>query len=344
MSRSFLLVLLLTATMSAQAPITLPVCEGFNDAPGSTATPFPVGDNDRIGVLYSPSVDVQVGGVSFFFSQVGSPTNPLGVLGLLNATIELRDADPSTLRPVPTVRQSGAFLGAVFPSNVSDVYLEGSFNGTEILTAGSFYWFILDVNGASAGLPIVPGPLGISLGVDPAPTDAIVSVVDTGMGFGPLDTTNAFKFRVVSPDCNIPGRGPSWTNVGTACSIGANAPSLVGGALPAIGSNADLRIAGGVPGAPYGLFLAASVDPAGISIGAGCAIYLDLSSFATFFAAGLNPVLTGALDATGSASFVLPIPNDLGAIGASLAFQAAVVGPNAIGVLTTEAQVATIGF
>jgi hypothetical protein len=98
--------------------------------------------------------------------------------------------------------------------------------------------------------------------------------------------------------------------------------------LPALGNNlfvADVTM-GNPLGASY-LFLSSLPAAVPTQLGAGCSIYLDLTSLLAFVGAGVSPIGPQITNGLGDAGFPLAIPANPGLAGTSIYLQALVIDP-----------------
>jgi hypothetical protein len=138
--------------------------------------------------------------------------------------------------------------------------------------------------------------------------------IDTSVGFG--SNGNYYGDATLASIVITGSYAASATPVGSGCG-GAGAP-LLSCNPPVIGQNVTFSITNGTPLVSGALF-ASTVPAAPIVLGSGCAVYLDL---ATYFPL-INPLAT---DSSGAWLLTLPVPNDAGLVGLTLALQAALFG------------------
>lgn len=315
----------------AQTPA---VCDGLNHL-SPIAQGVSVSAGETVAIQYQPLADVTVQFPEVFVAVTG----PGAVVGA--GTVQILESDPATGLPSTNVLGSGTFNGIASgfggwmgPASLFPVTLSKT----------SQYWVTFSPD------PVV-APL--SLGAENSPPGPNVVASTRRVGTGPwamVGFADQYKLRFRSINCNPPGTGPTWTSVGVACQgTGSQAPDLAIIGPPRINTNVVLVVGGAAPGTPAALFWAEGTHPAGLPLGGGCTLHLDLPSFATFAAQGMNPLVVGTLDGTGTLQITLPVPATAALVGQTYAFQAALVLPQGVSVggtnvLLTQAQEAVIGF
>ncbi len=121
----------------------------------------------------------------------------------------------------------------------------------------------------------------------------------------------------------------SVTPIGTGCAPGGGPqPQLGSTQLPYLG-NATFAVdlSQAPPAAAAYLFLATAAAAPATPLGGGCSLYLDATSLMAFVQSGLFPLGPLATDATGGASWPLPVPALAPLAGAHVFLQAAIATP-----------------
>ncbi|MAG32925.1 MAG: hypothetical protein CL908_18770 [Deltaproteobacteria bacterium] len=251
------------------------------------------------------------------------------------AVFEIREADPTTGLPAATALSS--ISGPVFPGGSGGLWSGLPVFPEVTLWAGQSYWLSLrDTSGGS----------GITVGEQRMPPGAnlVTFAIDTGGGWGPLQT-GYVCVQLQSWQCGFPAY---WAPVGTPCAGGLSSmPTLTSTGLPNLGNPAPaLVVTNGptVPGTIAELWWSDGVRSVGTLLPNGCRHWLAVPGLIAFWNAGVNPYATRLLDATGSATFPTPVPNDPALLGAFFAFQALITDVATSGYGLTELQFATIGL
>lgn len=339
MIRARIVIALLSLAIAAPAqPSGQPqVCHGYNYATNS-ASNFQVLAGAEQGILYvvpatAPFVADQV---QLFFAN---PPGTGGVISITPAqgTMRIETADPLTGLPSGTVLATGP----VASGNTGIIAIGAGWHGFSFppitFAANQLIWVIFTV---------APYPGPGNLGVQNGGPDTVTSSQNTGTGWTSLSVANRFKLRFRSPNCNPAGTGPQWVTVGAGCySSTGFVPTLTPNGLPALGANVSLNVGNALPGQMAHLFFSIGVASNGATIlPNGCPLWLDWTSFLSFFQLGINPLLQLPVDATGSASFPLGVPVDVGIIGVPIGFQAAIDDPGVQGFSATEVELGIVGW
>lgn len=147
-------------------------------------------------------------------------------------------------------------------------------------------------------------------------------------GVGTVAPKIQLVFRTVSA---------SVRSIGVGC--GSPIPTLRPLGLPTIGNASfALEIAGGPAAQPSFLWLALDEANPPVTLGAGCATWLDLASLTLLLNLGVNPLGPVVTDAQGDATYPLPVPLDPGLAGQSLFLQGVVSAPgNPLGAALSNA-------
>lgn len=331
-----LLVLVLCPTLVPSASAQT-VCHGYNHLTNA-ATPVQILAGVEQGILYmvpagAPFVTDEV---QLYFT-VGGGTGGVISITPVQGTIRVETADAVTGLPSGTQLASGT-VASNFGSVIS---IGAGWRGVSFpsltLASGQLVWVIFTV---------APFPGPANLGVQNGGPDTVTSSQNTGAGWGALSVANAFKVRWRSANCNPSGTGPQWITTGTGCfSSTGVVPTLTPSGLPALGASLTLDVGNAIPGQVAHLFFSLGVAPGGsFGLPNGCPLWLEWNSFLTFVQLGINPLIELPVDATGTASFPLAVPLDVGFIGAALGFQAAIDDPGAQAFSVTEAELAVVGW
>ncbi|MAB90426.1 MAG: hypothetical protein CMJ90_13325 [Planctomycetes bacterium] len=323
--------------LAVVAPAQQQVCHGYNYTSNS-ASLFQVLAGVEQGILY-----VVPGTAPFLANQVqlffANPPGTGGVISITPAqgTMRLETADPVTGLPSGTVLASGP----VASGNTGIIAIGAGWRGFSFpsmaFASNQLIWVIFTV---------APYPGPGNLGVQNGGPDTVTSSRNTGNGWGALSVADRFKLRFRSPNCNPAGSGPQWITIGGGCVASTGfTPTLTPNGLPALGASVSLTVGNAIPGQMAHLFFSIGVSPGGATVlPNGCPLWLDWASFLSFVQLGSNPLLQLPVNATGSASFPLGVPVNVGIIGVPIGFQAAVDDPGVQGFSATEAELAIVGW
>ncbi len=150
------------------------------------------------------------------------------------------------------------------------------------------------------------------------------------------------------PDMGADEEGPygQATSVGSGCAGGAMAAQLVALGRPRLFNQGfAMQIQGGLPGAPGWLFGAQGPATAGVPLGGGCTLYLDIPSMLSLMNAGVSPLGPVPINGQGTATFNLSPITTVSLVGASLCVQSAFSDAGAtIGFAITNAVDLVIGY
>lgn len=331
--------LMLAGSLAGQ---TLSVCAGLNHLT-TASNQFSLAAGLRVGVLFVPAATMQVTQVNFYFPS----SNAGGTIGInvAQGTFEIRPNDPVSNLPAPATLASATLLPGGGVISATGGWQGPTFSTALVLQGGVPVWLTYTR---------APATGAATLGVQNTPPgpDVTVASYESGGAWGPVTVVDQFKVRLRSTNCTPPGPLASWTTVGQGCpGTGSLTPALTPVGLPILGNfNSAITVSNALPNASFGLFWSFSADPFGTPLGGACTMFLETNGFLALAALGLQPFYLGALDATGTFTYPLPVPNDPALSGLGAAFQAAIADPAGVTIspnttiVVTEAEAALIGL
>ena len=297
-------VALIPVATFAQTLSQLPVCAAFNDAAGSTPSPVNYCNAGISTSFVATELELYSGSVS-----------PGGLcVSIMNVT-------------------SGQNYFQCLPPPFGHAW------HTYPLAPVSFSAGNTCVIGATPGFTGPGMPASMTLYTNPAGTAPIPVTVACGnpcpfMPCGGGTSLVTLMVRLRGPAC-VGGAPASTTTGGAAC--GSPLPMLTSGFATVGNAAFALTLQNGAPvGAGAHLFIAEGSITQGVPVEAGhpCALYLNLGSLANLASLGYEPISSASVNSFASATFPMPIPNLALLVGYRVTFQAAILDPSGIPLVT----------
>jgi hypothetical protein len=308
-------VALIAVVTFGQTVSQLPACAAFNDAAGSTPSPANY-CNAGISTTFVAATSFIATELELYYGFV-SPGG-LGV-NVMNVTSGQQSTSGS---PPPSPFGSAWHTFPLAPISFS---------------AGDTCVIVAAPGFTGPGMPATMTLYTNPTGTAPIP----VTVMCFGTLCGPFmpqcsagTSLVTLMVRLRGPAC-VGGAPASTTTGGAAC--GSPLPMLTSGFATVGNAAFALTLQNGAPvGAGAHLFIAEGSVTQGVPVEPGhpCALYLNLGSLANLASLGYEPIASASVNSSGYATFPMPIPNLALLIGYRVTFQAAILDPSGIPLVT----------